>query len=161
VGNPIRGGIERKMACDEDINFRLRHVMALPILLAGIERKIILAPDYEQARFPPARPGLPPGISLDVCAVIVKEGALDVHLSGLIEKVELIGPEIRVVPFYTGIIADVAGARCLQGEEVRAEPEVESRALSASAPRSSAGLFTGWPLARSFADSLFHHECCI
>jgi len=48
--NVIRCGIEREMTGIENVDFGLRHVLPVTFRLTGIEREIVLTPDYEQAR---------------------------------------------------------------------------------------------------------------
>src|SRR5439155_325877 len=57
--------------------------------------------------------GAQPRVSVNVRAVVVEEIALNVGLASLIEKVEFIGPEIRVIAFHVGIVSDMARPRRL------------------------------------------------
>src|SRR3954468_3433441 len=63
-------------------------------------------------------PSLPPGIVFDVGAVVVKEVALNLDLTGLIEKSKFIRPQIRVIAFHVGIASDMARPRRLQRQQV-------------------------------------------
>jgi hypothetical protein len=50
-----------------------------------------------------AHPRLPFRVGVDVRSIIVEKIALNVGLAGLIQKVKLVGPQIRVVAFDVGI----------------------------------------------------------
>src|SRR5438132_9207947 len=63
-------------------------------------------------------PSLPPGIVFDVGAVVVKEVALNLDLTGLIEKSKFICPQIWVIAFHVRIASDMARPRRLQRQEV-------------------------------------------
>src|SRR5580658_10852458 len=91
--NLIGGGIEREMPSIDDVHFGLRHVAAIGFRLRWIERKLILAPDHEQARLLLAHPRLPLWISIDIRAVVVEEVALNLGLARLVQKVKFIGPQ--------------------------------------------------------------------
>src|SRR5208282_4115535 len=119
--NLIRSGVEREMSAVDDMDFGLRHVAAVGLWLRGVERGLILAPDHEQARLSVAHPRLPFGVVVDVCAVIVEEVALNFGLAWLIEKIEFVGPEIRVVSFYVWVVAHVTRTRRRKRQEVCAQ----------------------------------------
>src|ERR1700674_287714 len=106
--NLIRCGIEREMTRIEDVDLGLRHVAAIGLGLRELERLVVLAPQDEKPRLLFAHPGLPPGVGVDVRAVVVEEVALDVGLAGLVEKGEFIRPEIRVVAFDVWVAPDMA-----------------------------------------------------
>src|SRR6267378_2974308 len=95
----------------EDVDFGLRHVAAIGLRFRKLERQIVFAPKDEKPRLLLAHPSLPSGVGLDVCAVVVKQVALNVGLGGLAEKGKFIGPEIRVIAFYVGIVPDMARPR--------------------------------------------------
>src|SRR5258707_10884684 len=63
-------------------------------------------------------PSLPPGIVFDVGAVVVKEVALNLDLTGLIEKSKFIRPQIGVIAFHVGIASDMARPRRLHRQQV-------------------------------------------
>jgi hypothetical protein len=46
---------------------------------------------------------------------------LDLDLARLIEKRKFIRPEIRVIPFDTRIVSDMARPRCLERQEICAQ----------------------------------------
>src|SRR5260370_38995225 len=61
---------------------------------------------------------LAPGIVFEVGAVVVKEVALNLDLTGLIEKSKFICPQIGVIAFHVRIASDMARPRRLQRQEV-------------------------------------------
>ena len=79
---------------------------------------------------------MPFGIVVDVGAVIVEEVALNFGLAGLVEKIIFVGIEIRVMPFDVGIVAYVARARRLQGEQICAKRGFVGGAIG---PKGAAG----------------------
>src|SRR2546423_2635251 len=97
--NLVRCGVEREMARIEDVDFGLRYVAAISLRFRKLERQVVFAPEDEKPRPSLAHPSLPLGIGFDVRAVVVEEVALNVGLTGLVEKSKLIGPEIRVIAF--------------------------------------------------------------
>src|SRR6266567_6481336 len=119
--NLIRCSIEREMARIKDVDFGLRHVAAIGLRFRKLERQVVFAPEDEKLRLLLAHPSLPLGVSVDVCAVVVEEVALNVGLAGLVEKGKFIAPEIRVIPFHVGIVPDMAGPRRRQREEICAK----------------------------------------
>ena len=74
----IGGGIEREMSRLEDMDFGLRHVAPIGLWFRRLERQVVFAPEDKQRRLAVAHPGLPLGIGVEVCAVIVEEVALNV-----------------------------------------------------------------------------------
>src|SRR6267378_6440673 len=117
----IRRGIEREVTSVEYVDPSARHISPIGLWLRQLEREIVFAPDHQQPRLPLAHPRLPRGICLDVRAIIVKEVALNVGLTWLAEKSEFVSPEIGVVPFHVGIIADMTSARRCQRQKIRAQ----------------------------------------
>ena len=111
----LRDLIRRRIQCEvariEDVDFGLRHVAAIGLRFRKLERQIVFAPNDEKPRLLVSHPSLPLRVSVDVRAVVVEEIALNVGLARLIEKVEFIGPEIRVIAFHVGIVADMARSR--------------------------------------------------
>src|SRR6266550_3106265 len=107
----IGSGIDCKVSCVEHVDFCRRHVAPVSLRFGKLEREIVFAPDDEQARLRLAHPRLPLGIRVEVRSIVVKEIALNVRLSGLIEKVELVGPEIGIVAFDVWVAADMPRAR--------------------------------------------------
>src|SRR5437016_12843463 len=105
----------------EHVDFGRRHVAAIGYRFRRLERPVVLAPEDEQLWLRLAHPGLPLGVGLDVRAIVVEEVALNVGLAGLVEKREFIGPEIRVVAIYVGIVPDVPCPRGRQREELGAK----------------------------------------
>src|SRR5271156_5868520 len=98
----------------DDVYFRLGHVAAIRFGLGGIEGRFVFSPDDQQARLIFLHPGLPAGIGGDIGAVIVEKIALNIDFAGAVEKREFVVPQIGVVAFEVGIVADVARARGLQ-----------------------------------------------
>src|SRR5258707_15452082 len=82
-------------------------------------------------------PSLPPGIVFDVGAVVVKEVALNLDLTGLIEKSKFIRPQIGVIAFHVGIASDMARPRRLQRQEVGTKRAFIGGAIG---PKGPAGL---------------------
>src|SRR5215470_10418730 len=54
--NLICFGIEREVACVEDVNFGFRHVPAIGLRLRDVERGVMLTPDHQQTQLPLAHP---------------------------------------------------------------------------------------------------------
>src|SRR5260370_29128417 len=71
--NLIRRCIECEMARIENVDFGLRHVASIGLRFRKLERQIVFAPENEKARLLLAYPRLPPGVGVDIRAVIVKE----------------------------------------------------------------------------------------
>src|SRR5205809_6830337 len=107
------------MSSIEHVDFGLRHIFAIAFRLAGIEREIILTPDHEEARLGLLHPCLPLRVSVDVRPIIVEEITLNFSLAGLIEKIILVSPKIRVVAFKVGIVADMPGPSCCERKQIR------------------------------------------
>src|SRR5579872_2708583 len=107
------------MPAIDDVYFRLWHVTAVGLRLGGVEREFVLTPDHQKSGLFLAHPGLPLGVGVDVCPVIIKEIALNLGLTGLVKKVEFIAPEIRVIAFNIGIATDMARSRRRERQEVR------------------------------------------
>src|SRR6266481_5327099 len=107
-GDLVCRRVEREMTRIEDMNKSIPHVPPVRLRLRPVERQIVLAPDHKESWLRLAHPRLPLGIGLDICAVVVEEIALNVGLTRLTEKGELVRPEIRVVPVYVRIVADVS-----------------------------------------------------
>ena len=91
-GDLIGCRIQCEVTSVDNVDFSVRHILAVAFRLAGVEREFILAPDHQQSRQLLAHPGLPLGIIFDVRAVVVEEVNLNLALAGLVEKVKLIGP---------------------------------------------------------------------
>jgi hypothetical protein len=85
------------------MNFSVWYILSVALWFARVEREIVLTPDYQQARLLLAHPGLPFRVSVDIGSIAVEEVALNLGLAGLIEKVEFICPEIRVIAFDVGV----------------------------------------------------------
>ena len=113
----LRDLIRRRIQCEvariEDVDFGLRHVAAIGLRFRKLERQIVFAPNDEKPRLFVSHQNLPLRLSVGVRAVVVEEIALNVGLARLIEKVEFIGPEIRVIAFHVGIVSDMARPRRL------------------------------------------------
>src|SRR4029077_2242589 len=99
------------MASIKDMDFSIRHIFAVSFWFTEIEREIVLTPDYQQARLFLAHPCLPLRISLDVCAVVVEQIALNLRLTWLAQEGKFICPQVRVVALDVRIVANVACAR--------------------------------------------------
>src|SRR6476659_4820601 len=110
----IRLGVEPKMSGLEYMDVCVGHVPPICLRLGQLEGLVVLAPDDQKPGLVLLHPGLPPGISVDVGAVIVEEIALDLCLPRLSEESVFIGPEIGIVALHVGIVADVAGSGCRQ-----------------------------------------------
>ena len=130
----IRSPIEREMARIEDMDFGLRHVAAIGLGFRKLEGKVVFAPEDEKPRLPLAHPNLPLGVGVDVRAVVVEEVALNVGLAGLVEKGKFIGPEIRVIAFYVGIVPYMARRRRRQRQEICAQRAFVSSAIGPKGP---------------------------
>src|SRR6202035_3268195 len=95
------------MTAIDAVNFRLRHVAAIGLGLGRVEGKLVLAPDHEQPRLGLAQPRLPRWIRSYVGTIVIKQIGLDIRLSRLVQKVKLIGPQIRIMSLYVRIVADM------------------------------------------------------
>src|ERR1700730_10387607 len=65
--------IDGKMTGIKNMNFSVRHVLAITLRFAEIKRQIVLTPDNQQARLHLAHPCLPLRVGIDVRAVVVEE----------------------------------------------------------------------------------------
>ncbi len=81
----------------ENVNFSVRNVPAIGFWFRKVERKVILAPDHQQARLLLAQPCLPLRVGLHIGSIVVEQVALNVGLAGLAEKGKFIAPQIRVI----------------------------------------------------------------
>src|SRR5216683_2965592 len=72
-----------KMAAYRRFTETIRRIAASPNFLP-IKSCLLLAPNHQQARLLLTHPSLPPRIAFDVGAVVVKEVALNLDLTGLI-----------------------------------------------------------------------------
>src|SRR5882762_7984363 len=113
-GDLVCRRVEREMTRIEDMHERILHIPPVRLRLRPVEGQIVLTPNHEESWLRLAHPRLPLGIGLDIRAVVVEEIALDVGLAWPIEKGELVCPEIRVVPVYVRIVADMS---CPRGGE--------------------------------------------
>ena len=110
-GDLIRGRVQREVASVKDVDFGLRHIPAIGFRLRDIERGIMLAPYYQQARLPVTHPILPFGVGFHIGAVVVEHVALNVGLARLTEKSKFIDPPIRVIAIHVGIAPDMTRSR--------------------------------------------------
>src|SRR6266496_1518383 len=117
------------MTCVENVHFGLRHVLALAFRLSGVEREIILPPNDEQSRLLLAHPCLPLWISVHIGSIIIKQIALNLRLPRLIQKRELIRPEIRIVTIDVRIVPDMTRPRRLQRQKICAKRVFVSHAI--------------------------------
>src|SRR5258707_5145527 len=106
------------MTTIDNMDFSIGHISPVGFRLRGVKRCLILAPNHQQARLLLTHPGLPPGIVVDVGAIVVEEVALNLDLAGLIEESKFIRPQIGVIAFHVGIASDMARPRRLQRQEV-------------------------------------------
>ena len=120
-GDIVGGGVQGEVATIDDVDFGFRDIAAIGLRLGGVEGRLILTPDHQQARLVLAHPRLPFRVGIDVGAVVVEEVALNVGLSGLIQKIKFVDPEIGVVAFDVGIIPRVAGLRGCKRQEIGAQ----------------------------------------
>src|SRR5579862_228081 len=109
------------MARIKNVYFGLWHVAAISLRFRKLERQVVLAPQDEKTRLLLAHPRLPLRVVVDVRAVVVEQVALNVGLSGLAEKSEFIGPEIRVIAFHVRIVSDMARPRRRQRQKISAK----------------------------------------
>src|ERR1700689_193716 len=109
------------MTAVDNVGFAVGDILAGTLRLAGIERKFIFTPDHQQARLLLAHPCLPFRIGVHIGAIVVEEVALNLSLPGLIEKIEFIGPKVRVVAIHVWIISDMARTRSRQREKICAQ----------------------------------------
>src|SRR6266851_3999360 len=128
-GDLICSSVQCEMTRVENVNFSVRYILAIALRFAGIEREVILAPDHQQARLLGAHPCLPLRIGVHIGSIVVKQVALNLGLAGLVEKIEFICPEIRVVAFHVRIVSDMARARGRERQEIRAQRAFVGRAI--------------------------------
>ena len=100
------------MTTVDNVHFGVGHISPVGFRLGGVKRRLILAPNHQQARLLLTHPGLPFGIVFDVGAVVVEEIALNLGLAGLTEKRKFIRPQVGVVAFHV-VASNVAGPRRL------------------------------------------------
>src|SRR5579871_111154 len=55
-GHLIGGGVHCEMTAVDNVNFGIRHILAVAFRLAGIERSLVPAPDHQQSRLLLAHP---------------------------------------------------------------------------------------------------------
>jgi hypothetical protein len=135
----------------ENVNLSVRHIVAIGLRLREIEREVLLAPDHQQERLLLAHPCLPLGVILYVRAVAVEEIALNVGLARLLEKIKFIGPEIRVIAFDVGIVADMAD---FTSSERRGTVRCRSSCARKPRPLFRADRFQSWDARRLVRRSL-------
>src|SRR6266853_5131102 len=119
--NFICFGIKSEVSCVENVNLSVWYIPAIGLRLRGFEREVIFAPNHQEPRLPFAHPRLPLGVGVDVRAVIIEEVALNIALAGLAQKGKFVGPEIRVIAFYIGIVPDMACSRSGQRQQICAK----------------------------------------
>src|SRR6202043_3471655 len=102
----------------EDVDFRVRYVLAIAPRLAQVKREIVFAPDDQKLWAGIPEPGLPLGVGVDVRAVVIEKVTLNIHLAGLAKKGKFIGPQIGVIAFHVGIASDMTRPRRLQRQQV-------------------------------------------
>lgn len=95
--NLIGFGVQREVACVQDIDLSIRYILAVALRLTKIERKIVLAPEHQELGLRLLHPRLPLRIRIDIRAVVKEKVTLDLSLTWRIQKCVLIGPKIRVV----------------------------------------------------------------
>jgi hypothetical protein len=102
----------------ENVHVRISDVVAVALRFSEIKREVVLAPDHEQSWLLLAHPGLPFRITIQIDSVVVEEIALDFSLTGLTEKVKLVGPQIWTVALDVRVIAYVPRACSRERQEV-------------------------------------------
>src|SRR5947209_7344470 len=102
------------------MHLRLRYIAAERFRFGIIEREFVFSPQNEQVRLGFTHPSLPFGVGSDVRLVIVKQIALDVSLTWLVQETEFIGPKIRIVALDLGIVPHMPRARGCKREQIRA-----------------------------------------
>ena len=103
-GDFVGRRVQREMPGVENVNFGVRHIPAIGFGLGGSERKVVLPPDHEQARLLLAHPRLPSRVGFHVGPIVVKKIALNVGLPRLVEKSELVGPQIGVIAIHVRVV---------------------------------------------------------
>src|SRR5260370_697020 len=121
VGNFICCRIQREVIAIDSLHLRLRNIAAERFRFGIIERKFVHAPKNGEGRLGLAHPLLPLWVGSDVGLVIVKQIALDVGLAWLVQEPEFIGPQIRIVTLYLGIVAHMPRTRGGKREQIRAQ----------------------------------------
>src|SRR3954469_21786597 len=117
------------MAGVENMNLSLRYILAIAFGFSEIERQIILAPDHQKAWLFLPHPGLPFRIRVYIRSIVIEQIALNLCLARLIQKIEFISPEIRVIAFHVWIVSDMARPRRLERQEIRAQRAFLGRAV--------------------------------
>ena len=117
------------MTSIEDVDFGFRYIFAVTFRFSEIEREIVLTPNHEQTWSSLLHPCLPFRIGVDVRSIIVEKIALNFGLAGLIQKVKLVGPQIRIITFHIRIVPNVPRSRCRERKEIGAKRAFVSRAI--------------------------------
>src|SRR5262245_32775723 len=110
----IRGCVQCKMTCIKNVNLCLGYIFPITLRFPRIEREVIFAPDDQQAWLFFTHPCLPFWIRVYIGSIVVEQVALNLSLAKLVEKIEFVGPEIRVITLNVGIISDMPRARGCQ-----------------------------------------------
>src|SRR5215467_12782544 len=100
--------IQSEMAGIENVNVCAANILFVCLCTGYDKRRIVASPHYEHWRLMIAQPLLPDWIDPEVILIVVKEVDLNVRLAGLIQKVILIGPGVRIDSFWMRGSADVA-----------------------------------------------------
>src|SRR5580765_1213889 len=118
----------------ENMYLGVRYVFAITFRFTKIEREIVLSPDHQETRLLLAHPGLPLWVRLHIGSIVIEQIALNIGLVGLVEEIEFIGPEIRIVAFHVRIVADMPGARGRERKQIRAQSALIRGAIGPECP---------------------------
>src|SRR5580692_10433057 len=77
----IGSRIQRKMAAIHNVNLSAWHILPVGFRLRGIERRLILTPDHQQAWLLFAHPRLPFRVRIHIGSVVIEEIALYLSLA--------------------------------------------------------------------------------
>src|SRR5260370_14480693 len=113
----------------ENMNLGVWHILAIALRLPGVEGEIIPAPNDEQSRLLLAHPRLPLRIGIHIGAIIVKQIALNLRLPRLIQKRELVRPQIRIVTIDAWIVPYITRPRRLQRQKIASKRAFVLRAI--------------------------------
>src|SRR5215472_11657876 len=111
-------GMNREVSCVENVDLCVRYVPPIPFRLTEIKRQIVPAPNNQQAWLLVAHPCLPLWIRIHIAPIVIEEVALDLRLAKLIQKIEFVCSQIRIVLLDVRIAAHMPRPRGCQRQEI-------------------------------------------
>ncbi len=94
------------MATIDNVDFGIGHISPgrIPAPTSQTTTRLF-APDHQQAWLVLAHPRLPFRIGVDIGAIVVEQIALNLGLARLIQKMEFLRPQIRIMAFDVRIVS--------------------------------------------------------